>query len=587
MREADEEGIACAPLMKLFTASGAVRLAGLMVVLTGFRLLAQDVMVSDLAWFEPQKSEPETPPVFAKKPRPDYPDRLEKDQPGYLIATRHVDEDGKFRKLGDDWASHPYFREGYNLDKGAKFEPAKKGGEAVGAVAWYAVIFTPKESPTKAETAQPRLLAVTPVTVEKEALTKVPGVKSNRVTVWAKVAVDEAGVPAVVSIDDPAYERFRGAIEGFLPAWKFAPARKGGKPVAAEIPVAFLVLRAPKWNTGVVKAEQMPKAISQVRPTFPLSLRRTRQQGEVLLQFTVDKDGSVKDVVVKRSDHPDFEQPALDAVLKWKFKPAMAGGKPMAMKLQQAVIFNLHNTARSGAMHVEEVSAKRQAQLPEGFRYDVEPKIKGLLYPAYPYELLIEKARGKAEVAFIVAADGKVRDVKVLSATRPEFGEALSAAVTAYEFIPASKDGKPVEALLKMEHEFNAGGWTGRPSTEDRELAALVRKNSDKIVEPKTLDAVPRPLSRRAPVFPATGKADAGEAVIEVFDDSDGHARLPRIVSATEPAFGYAAAQAAGEWRFEVPKAGGKAAVTRLRIPFRFGAKVSSSAKAPENGSGM
>jgi TonB family protein len=180
------------------------------------------------------------------------------------------------------------------------------------------------------------------------------------------------------------------------------------------------------------------------------------------------------------------------------------------------------------------------------------------------------KSRGKAEVAFVVGMDGRVADVKVTKADKPEFGEALSAAITAFEFVPALRDGKPTRALFRMEHEFSVNGWNGRPSSGDLDMVTLLRKHPERIVDAKALDAPVKPTSRRAPIFPSTVEANSGEALIEVLIDREGHARLPKIVNATEPAFGYAAAQAAGEWRFETPKVAGKAVVVRARVPFTF-----------------
>jgi outer membrane biosynthesis protein TonB len=41
-------------------------------------------------------------------------------------------------------------------------------------------------------------------------------------------------------------------------------------------------------------------------------------------------------------------------------------------------------------------------------------------------------------------------------------------------------------------------------------------------------------------------------------------------MSASEPAFGYAAIQAVAFWRFEPPLAKGKPVVVRARVPFNF-----------------
>ena len=52
--------------------------------------------------------------------------------------------------------------------------------------------------------------------------------------------------------------------------------------------------------------------------------------------------------------------------------------------------------------------------------------------------------------------------------------------------------------------------------------------------------------------------------------DEEGCVRLPRIVEATDDAFGYAAIQSVASWRFESPKRGGRDVVVRVRIPFAF-----------------
>jgi TonB family protein len=570
-------GIGSSSPMKLFPALRAVGLAGLVVTLSVSRLMAQDVTVSDPAWFEPEKPGADVLPAFKKKPSPDYPRELKKDQPGYVIVSRFIGEDGAHIR-GRQWSSHPYLNEEITWENGVKFLAATKDGKPVSTLVWYAAIFNPKTAAVKGPDAVPRLLAVSPVVVSKETLAKVPDAKEGQATVGTTLLIDASGVPRVKAFDVAEHEALRETIEKVLTLWKFAPARRGGQAVEAEMPLTFWVTRAPKPTLGATKADKMPQVISQGPPVYPPSLRRTGQQGEVMLEFVIDEKGAVKDVAVVRSDHPAFEEPAIEALQKRKYKPGTAKGKPVPVKMRQAIVFNLHGSnAERGAMQLPEPSAKSQAKLPEELRYDVAPKPKGVLYPAYPFELLMAKTGGKAEVAFLVGADGRVAEIKVIKADRPEFGEALSAAVAAFEFVPALKAGKPTVAMFRMEHEFDAGGWNGRPSSDDLDMVALLRKHPERIAEPKSLDTPLKPISRRAPIFPATAQADSGEALIEVVIDRDGRARLPKIVSATEPALGYAAAQAAGDWRFEEPKVGGKPVVVRARVPFKFGA-----AKKPE-----
>jgi len=99
-----------------------------------------------------------------------------------------------------------------------------------------------------------------------------------------------------------------------------------------------------------------------------------------------------------------------------------------------------------------------------------------------------------------------------------------------------------------------------------------LKKHPEEILSAKKLDAPLKPVSQRSPVFPTSlhGQVERGEAKIEILIDEEGKVHLPRIVEATNPAFGYAAMQAVIGWRFEPPKARGKTAVVRVFVPFEF-----------------
>jgi outer membrane biosynthesis protein TonB len=57
---------------------------------------------------------------------------------------------------------------------------------------------------------------------------------------------------------------------------------------------------------------------------------------------------------------------------------------------------------------------------------------------------------------------------------------------------------------------------------------------------------------------------------VEFLVDEHGHARLPRVVDASAPEFGYAAVAAVALWTFEAPTAKGEPVVVRVRAPFIF-----------------
>jgi TonB family protein len=142
----------------------------------------------------------------------------------------------------------------------------------------------------------------------------------------------------------------------------------------------------------------------------------------------------------------------------------------------------------------------------------------------------------------------------------------------AWTFHPAFKDGKRTMALTKREFEFKT---RDRDSAIDQETASIASRIREGRFEPASAADLEAPLKPRftaAPAYPTAllGKGIEGIAKIEVIVDGDGRAVLPRIVEASEPEFGWAAATAAQRWLFEPPKVGGKPVEVRVMIPFRF-----------------
>ena len=91
-----------------------------------------------------------------------------------------------------------------------------------------------------------------------------------------------------------------------------------------------------------VYVEELPEAITKVPPAFPDGPRPASGFEETLIiQALVLKDGTVGDTKVVKSV-PGFDQAAIDAVRQWKFKPAMAKGKPVAVWVGVPVKFSLH-----------------------------------------------------------------------------------------------------------------------------------------------------------------------------------------------------------------------------------------------------
>jgi TonB family protein len=84
---------------------------------------------------------------------------------------------------------------------------------------------------------------------------------------------------------------------------------------------------------GVTMPERLPE--SHVRPTVVALPTGEPVTGEVKLRATVRVDGSLQDVEVVSTTRPGvgLEQSALDAVRRWRYKPATRDGQPVDARL--------------------------------------------------------------------------------------------------------------------------------------------------------------------------------------------------------------------------------------------------------------
>lgn len=88
-------------------------------------------------------------------------------------------------------------------------------------------------------------------------------------------------------------------------------------------------------------------AISRMPPQYPYRAKRKGIEGWVKVSFLITEQGSVQDVILIDSEPKNvFDQAATRAVQKWKFKPRIENGKPVAVRAQQTVNFRLNEEAR-------------------------------------------------------------------------------------------------------------------------------------------------------------------------------------------------------------------------------------------------
>jgi len=537
------------------------------------RTWAQDVTVGDPVWMRTTPA-PTVLPLSRHRLRPDFPSAVKKSGDiGYVIVIREVTADGKsssLRALGNEMV---YQRAVEAKFTGWEMKPAEENGQAVSATIWLAVVFNPPSAAKDNPEATPRLLSVTPVRLPAGLLPA----SVESASIPSRLEIDAQGAVTGLFLDPGAPAALVAAMRDEVRRWRFAPARHNRQTVPAEVNLPILVL-GEIYPTDTRAKMIPPVAIKQVRPVYPVGMLSSRLRGVVLVDFVVDVHGDVQNAVVMQSNNPGFDESAVAAVSQWKFKPGTKDDKAVNTHMQVPMVFEINYGGSSDAFSVE---GGEQSKLPPEFRYDTPPIIRGVADPVYPYALLRDGVEGDALVAFIISARGQVRGIKVISASRPEFGLALTAAVDTFRFDPALKQGRPTQTVMTREIHFyrdmiNLSDIANRPGDDlaDRDfyLVKKITQRPETLVSAATLDHPLHPLSTRGPVFPSSqyGNAQQGSALIDVVIDEEGRARIPRVISATDPAFAYAAIQAVASWRFEKPTVGGKSVTTQAEVPFEF-----------------
>jgi len=84
-----------------------------------------------------------------------------------------------------------------------------------------------------------------------------------------------------------------------------------------------------------------PTVLFRVEPEYSEEARKARFQGIVVLEAVVRRDGKIDVVHLVRSLGFGLDQNAIDALKKWRFRPATKGGTPVDSIVSVEVRFNL------------------------------------------------------------------------------------------------------------------------------------------------------------------------------------------------------------------------------------------------------
>lgn len=430
-----------------------------------------------------------------------------------------------------------------------------------------------------------------PLLVEGDAYAKVwappvypPELKAQKTPgeVVVNFVVEETGATRDIHVAKSSDPRFNDAVLAAVRAATFEPAVEQGRAVAQGVALTWrfnVPYNPPKTTIPEGALRPLPKTHGVAEfspdPEYPPHLLEHRIDGAVDVAFEVEKDGKVGEVKVLNATHPDFVRPALDALARYKFKPAMQGDLAVKETKTASLTFEYegHITGdkitpfQANALALDKPDTVSAQEI-----CDKEPEILVLPDPVFPLDQLSSAKAGEVDVTFTVNERGLCEGITVGQATSPSCGASVAAALEATVFKPAMRGGQTVAVKMKRHYQFTppAQAVEADEPADARLLRAL--RAGETIPGPKGIDGKLKPIWRAMPVYPVALREEHpdGTADIEFVIDQTGRARVPKIVSATREEFGWAAATAIAQWVFDRPTRGGQPTDVRVKIPVKF-----------------
>ena len=232
-----------------------------------------------------------------------------------------------------------------------------------------------------------------------------------------------------------------------------------------DYPIFQVVEQMPEFPGGMGECMKW----LQTNIKYPKEAKEKGEQGRVILQFIVEKDGSITDVKVVRSVSPALDAEAIrvaSAMPKWK--PGMQRGKVVKVKYTLPVMFSLEKkgAVTSASVGTIPVDSKGEVNTDETFQVvEQMPEFPGGMGECmkwlqanikYPKEAKEKGEQGRVILQFIVERDGSVTDVKVVrSISLALDAEAIRVVSGMPKWKPGMQRGKEVRVKYTLPVMFS------------------------------------------------------------------------------------------------------------------------------------
>ncbi len=383
---------------------------------------------------------------------------------GQVILLLHVDESGAVANITVE-SGHPILVGSGLLDvvKRLTFEPPLRDGEPLSVVARVSFGFiqtpandwtidAPKAGDSLPATPEPdsthlvQLTRVEPVLPVNPDGSVVPGVVKVKLHVSTAGLVESAEV--IPGAGPPTNPRVAAAALEAVKQWTFAPYYRNGRAVnvnttqlvkVGDLTGGGLIRPTTPTTTSVAPATVDLEVVATRKPYYDPTASQARIQGDVVIELTVSALGNVTGSRIVRG-HPMLANGLPELTRKWKFKPPMLNGQPVAATVQipihyappDQITYPQPGVHLTGSPSSEEtapatptsVQAKEEDKIISGVQvmpiHQVQPEV--------PAGVDVKKNHGTVTIAVVVGVDGSVLEAKPVSGPAAFYDVCVTAA---------------------------------------------------------------------------------------------------------------------------------------------------------------
>ncbi len=319
-----------------------------------------------------------------------------------------------------------------------KFKPAIENGKAVAAKIRQPFRFSKNFISTEKKSVANKDPKATRRTAP-EVPTHLQHVSGKTVV---SISLDDKGHLLEAKTVSSTHEELGSLCTDALKNWKFKPAYKNGNAVASTcyIPFQFTgksIETKDSIKEVIAAADAKVTPIRQKSPKIPSHLKD--EKGETIVHFTVDQFGYVSDPEVASTSNKELSDIAVEAVLAWKYKPAIQDGHAIATRVAQPFRFN------GGIVHTQ----AREV-------VDTLPKVRRSVSPNLPEQL--KDVQGYVHIEFSIDEKGNVVNVHVKDSSLSDLDEPSLLAARQWKFKPGTKQGVPTSSKVMVPFHFSTQG---------------------------------------------------------------------------------------------------------------------------------